>query len=368
MERITDLDMTPSQAETLVEELRRGREPGRSLRLWVGGESISVRLWESLAGDADGQIDAVNVYGVTEATVDTTWTRVESGVAPNIGQPLPGSQVLVLDAMMRVVPAGVEGELYIGGPSLARGYLGRAGLTAQRFVPNPFASQNGQGARLYRTGDRVRWNGAGQLEFLGRTDHQVKIRGYRIELTEIESVLCGAPGVVECAVVRREDDRGVALWAFVRGDVDVEQVRAHAEAALPAWMCPSGYSIVAAMPKTPSGKLDRETMSKAEVVAARAAPAALHARPMNAIERAVSTIWSEILQVEAVRPGDNFFHLGGHSLLAIKMIARIKRSMQLTLSMTAIFEKPVLSEFAALLERLIREQLAARTTSAASAQ
>ncbi len=362
---VTDLDMTPSQAETLVEELYRAGGRTTTLRLWVGGENIAPPLWNRLAGEPGGGIDAVNVYGVTEATVDTTWTVLQRGDTPHIGRSLPGNQVYVLDEKLRIVPAQVEGELFIGGESLARGYLGRPGLTAQRFLPNPFAGQPGQSSRLYRTGDRARWTADGRLEFRGRQDHQVKIRGYRIELGEVEAALRDAPGVAECAVVRRDDEGGAAMWAFVRGEVDVAGLRAHAEARLPAWMCPSGYVVLDALPRTPGGKLDRDALTRAPTaVAERPAPATSQ-RPMTEIERAVALIWTEILQAATVGADDNFFHLGGHSLLAIKMIARVKRTMQLTLSMTAIFEKPVLRDFAALLEQMIRSQLAAGTAAPA---
>ena len=363
-EHVTDIDMTPSQAESLMGELRGSTGAGQPLRLWVGGESISAALWNRLAGGEAEGIETVNVYGVTEATVDTTWTCLQRDVAPNIGEPLPGNQVFVLDSLMRLVPEGVEGELFIGGNALARGYLGRAGLTAQRFVPNPFAGQPGQSSRLYRTGDRARWTRSGQLEFIGRIDQQVKIRGYRVELGEIEAALRQVRGVEECAVIRRDDDRGVALWAFLRGDVDVQSLRAHAQGVLPAWMCPSGYTFIDAMPRTPNGKLDRDRLAAMETTPQREAAAVPDHRPMTPVEQAIAGIWQEILQLEAVKLDDNFFHLGGHSLLAIKMIAKVKRGMRLSMSMTTIFEKPLLKDFAGVLEQMIRDQMAANSASA----
>jgi amino acid adenylation domain-containing protein len=362
-EQITDLDLTPSQVEVMIEGLSSIPATTTPLRLWIGGESISHRLWDDLAGLPSEKVEAINVYGVTETTVDTTWARLEHGVAPHLGQALPGNKVFVLDALLRAVPLGVEGELCIAGPSLARGYLHQPGLTAKRFVPNPFAQPGDADTRLYRTGDLVRWNSKQQLEFIGRVDDQIKVRGHRIEPKEIEAKLCELPGVAECAVVRRDDERGVALWAFVRGNAALHVLREHAEATLPAWMCPSGYTFVDAMPKTPSGKLDRQALVKWQAAPERGhsvAGAAFEMRPMNSVEKAVSAIWSEILAVPAVRREDNFFHLGGHSLLAIKMIARIKKAMQLTLPMTAIFERPLLSEFSAHVERIIREKLAAQ--------
>ncbi|MFI2010028.1 amino acid adenylation domain-containing protein [Streptomyces jumonjinensis] len=357
-QRLTDLDMTPSHAEHLLDHLAAALPAGTRLRIWTGGEQIPAPLWRRLA--AHPTIDAVNVYGTTETTVDTTWTPVGPTGAPFLGTTLPGQSVRILDAALHPVPRGTPGELCIGGSSLARGYLGRPGPTAASFVPDPWGRD---GARMYRTGDRARWSADGRLEFLGRDDQQVKVRGYRIELGEVESVLGEFPGLAECAVIRREQDGDAALAAYVHLTPagTVQELRAHAEARLPEWMRPSAYTVLDVLPLTPSGKLDRHALT--EPTAAVGTPA--HDRddaPRTATEELLIRISEEVLRVEGLRPLDNFFEAGGHSLLAIRVVARLKRNAQLTIPMTAVFENPVLRDLAAYVDDTIRARLASEGT------
>ncbi|MGK5632566.1 amino acid adenylation domain-containing protein, partial [Streptomyces sp. URMC 123] len=261
--RLTDLDITPGLAELVVGRLAAALPVGSGLRLWVGGESVSPRLWRTLAEhSAAGLLDAVNVYGTTETTVDNTWAPIE-GDTPHLGAPLPGQRIHLLDDRLRPVPAGEPGELYVAGPTLARGYLGRPRLTAARFLADPWAAD---GSRMYRTGDRARRTPDGRLEFLGRADDQVKVRGHRVEPGEVEAALADCPGVLECVVVPRVQGGVGVLAACLRTSPDtrVEQVRAHAARRLPEWMRPSVYEIVAAMPLTPSGKVDRAALASGE--------------------------------------------------------------------------------------------------------
>lgn len=259
-ERLTDFDITPSHLEYVLPHLGPLLGDGSGLRLWVGGETLSPTLQRRI-GSLAGRLDAVNVYGTTETTVDTTAAFVRGDEVPHLGSTLPGQTIRVLDDWLRHVPVGSTGEIYISGPQVARGYLGRPGLTAANFLPDPWA---GDGSRMYRTGDRARWTSGGRLEFLGRADLQVKIRGYRVELGEIEAVLAEHPEVLECAVVRRRRGDGSLLDAYLRMTAagTARQVRERAERLLPQWMRPASYTLLSAMPRTAGGKLDRAALAE----------------------------------------------------------------------------------------------------------
>lgn len=322
----------------------------------------SPTLWRRL-GELTGRgvLDAVNVYGTTETAVDTTWAAVGGDTAPHLGAALPGQAVRVLDAGLQPVPAGTPGELYISGPSVARGYLGRPGMTASRFVPDPWAAD---GSRMYRTGDRARWTWDGRLEYLGRADHQVKVRGYRVELGEIEAVLAGFPGTLDCGVVCQERESEAVLAAYLRATpgTTVRELREHAERRLPEWMRPSTYTLLDEMPLTPAGKLDRMALAELKTAAPgeaeETAEQAVDDGPRTATEELLIRICQEVLGVEGLRPADHFFEVGGHSLLAIRVVARLKRQAQLVIPMTAVFENPVLRDLAAYVEEAIRERMA----------
>ncbi|MFE9443803.1 amino acid adenylation domain-containing protein [Streptomyces sp. NPDC006602] len=367
-EQLTDLHVTPSYAEHLLEQLASalpsdsGLRSGPHLRLWIGGEVITPPLWQAVAAvGARTGMQAINVYGTSETTVDNIWALVTAGQGPRLATVLPGQSVRVLDDALRPVPRGVRGELYVGGPAVARGYLGRPGQTASRFLPDPWGPA---GSRMYRTGDLARWTFDGRLEITGRTDHQVKVRGYRIEPGEIEVVLTELSDVLECAVVRTEQDGTAAVAAFVRMTPagTVGRVREHAERYLPEWMRPSTFTPVDEMPLTPAGKLDRSAlMERGTVVAGRPEHAGGEpgeAAPLTATEALLIGVCQEVLGVEGLRPGDHFFEAGGHSLLAIRVVARIKRRTKLSIPMTAVFEHPVISDLASHVEQVIRERMA----------
>ncbi|MFE2945072.1 amino acid adenylation domain-containing protein [Streptomyces sp. NPDC059255] len=266
-ERLTDFDITPSHLEYVLPHLGSLLGDDSGLRLWVGGETLSPTLQRRI-GALAGRLDAVNVYGTTETTVDTTAAFVRGEEAPHLGGTLPGQTLRVLDDWLRHVPVGSTGEIYICGPQVARGYLGRPDLTAENFLPDPWA---GDGSRMYRTGDRARWTSDGRLEFQGRADLQVKIRGYRVELGEIEAALAEHPEVLECAVVRRRRGDGSLLDAYLRMTATgtAGQVRERAERLLPQWMRPATYTLLSAMPRTVGGKLDRTALAEGR---ARSAP------------------------------------------------------------------------------------------------
>ena len=330
-------------------------EPCASLREVIcSGEALTADLVASFAARLPGRLH--NLYGPTEASVDVSFWRCDpASPTVAIGGPIWNTQLYVLDGGLLPVPIGVTGELYVGGVGLGRGYLKRAGLTGDRFVPSPF----GVGERLYRTGDLARWRADGTLEFLGRLDHQVKLRGYRIELGEIEAVLRRHGDVKDAVVVARQDDAGDRrLVAYVVGqaaaaaDADVAALRAHLKQNLPDHMVPSAFVALDRLPLTPSGKLDRKALP-APAAQQRAAMAA-YVAPRTPGEEVLAGIWCELLALDRVGIDDNFFELGGHSLLAMRVTARLREAFAIELPLRAVFEAPTVAELAAQVEDLRR--------------
>lgn len=315
----------------------------------VGGEKAlaeSLARWRRLPAHG---VDWMNTYGPTETTVVATSFRhdaraeeLDSSEIP-LGRPLPNTQVYVLDRNRDLVPVGVPGELYIAGAGVARGYVGRGGLTAERFVPHPFAA----GERVYRTGDLVRWNERAQLEFIGRTDHQVKVRGHRIEPGEIESVLSAHAGVSQAVVVAHEDVPGdkrlVAYVVAAHGRAPTSsQLREYLKERLPESMVPSAVMTLEELPLTPNGKVDRRALP-----APHGRPkAAAYEAPRTELERALARIWAEVLRVPQVGIHDNFFELGGHSLKSIRLSQRILREVGRELPLNVLFSRPTVHDIA----------------------
>ncbi|GAA3040161.1 non-ribosomal peptide synthetase [Actinokineospora globicatena] len=318
-----------------------GPSPLRTMM--VGGDAVdvaAVRDWTALTG-----VTLVNHYGPTEATVCAT-LHVAAGDEPGtrlpIGKPLPHVRAYVLDDDLRPVLAGLPGELCLGGDTLARGYLGRGDLTADRFVPDPFGPP---GSRLYRTGDLARWRPGGVLEFLGRVDRQVKIRGHRVEPAEIEAACRVHPDVADALVVARADDRGeVGLVAYVVSDHPAD-LRAFLRASLPEYLVPSEFVGLAQFPVTGSGKLDMAALPEPV-----RQPKAL-VRPRSATARVLAAEWSALLGVDAVGEDDDFFALGGHSLLAARMITRVRLALDIDIPLRAVFDASSLGELAAIIDR-----------------
>ena len=329
--RATIMQATPTLWEAVLAE-----EPSWRLRLALaGGEAVSSRLALGLKSCA---ARTINVYGPTETTVWSTSVDLAGTeeTTPLIGRPIRNTRVYVLDPWLRPCPPGTAGDLYIAGLGLARGYLHRPDLTAERFVADSFGPP---GMRMYRTGDLACWTADGQLEFLGRTDHQVKIRGFRVELGEIEAVLAGQAGVEACAVAIR-DDRLVAYVVPSIGYQEAEVLTGLGR-RLPDHMAPAIMMTLGALPVTPNGKLDR----KALPTPARTADSGR--APRTPREKELAALFAEVLALEAIGIDDNFFSLGGHSLTAARLINCIRARMGIDVGIRVLFEAPTVERLAA---------------------
>ncbi|WP_344267051.1 amino acid adenylation domain-containing protein, partial [Streptomyces sodiiphilus] len=315
---VTMMQATPSLWQELVSAVPDGL---RNLRALTGGEALPERLATTLAELCEGGV--VNLYGPTETTVWSTMAPVDGG-PPVIGRPVWNTRAYVLDAALRPVPPGVAGELYISGAGVTRGYAGRPGLTAERFVADPFGAPGG---RMYRTGDLVRWNQGGDLEYLSRVDQQMKVLGFRIEPGEIESRLDAHPAVRQAAVLARRDGPGpVRLVAYVVTTSGAEQpepelLRSHLSATLPDYMVPTAFVPMEALPLTPNGKLDRSALPAPEF---NGVP--VGREPRNALEEKLCSVFAEVLEVDRVGIDDGFFSLGGDSITSIRLSVRARQA------------------------------------------
>ncbi|QNM96267.1 non-ribosomal peptide synthetase [Chitinimonas koreensis] len=343
-QRPTRINCAPSAFRAFVA----GQPLPASLRsVMLGGEPIDAALAELLASN---DVTLVNSYGPTEcADVAICHAQLPSdgAVAPPLGKPLPNVRIYVLDAEQNPVPVGVAGEIHIAGLGVARGYLNRPGLTAERFVPDPFGAP---GSRMYRTGDLGRYQADGTLLFLGRIDHQVKLRGLRIELGEIEGALLRCERVREAAVLLREDGGEPQLVGYVAGDATPAELRAHLLAELPAYMVPSAWVRLDALPLNPNGKTDRKALPAPDGCGVATAEYVAASTPT---EIALAQIWAEVLQRPRVGIHDDFFALGGHSLLAMQVVARVRAQfagVAASAPVRLFFEAPTIAQLAARLD------------------
>ena len=320
---ITTLHFVPPMLHAFLEQPHLER-CGSLSRVICSGEALPAELAARCLERLPARLH--NLYGPTEAAVDVTWWECRPGqTTVFIGRPIANTRTYVLDARLEPVPAGVPGELYLGGVQVARGYLGRPEQTGERFIPDLFSDS--PGARLYRTGDLVRWQAEGNLEYLGRLDNQVKLRGFRIELGEVESVLAQHPAVQQAVVLAREDRPGdKRLVAYVtgrEGRPEAGVLRDFLRQKLPEYMVPSAFVALDALPLTPNGKVDRKALPAPDRTTAGSE---VFVTPRDALELELVRIWEELLGVQPISVTGNFFELGGHSLLAVQLTARIRES------------------------------------------
>jgi len=345
-QQITTAHFVPSMLSSFVDT--EGVEHCNSLqRLICSGEELPISsVLKCQRGLPSARLS--NLYGPTEAAIDVTaWPcppDFDSTTVP-IGRPISNTRIYVLDAYCRPVPVGVAGELYVAGAGLARGYLRRPALTAERFVADPYGLQ--PGGRMYHTGDLARWRPDGNLEFLGRTDQQVKIRGFRIELGEIEAALTAQPAVAQAAVIAREDASGgkqlVAYVMAAPGEVpDQAALRRRLGERLPDYMVPSTFVVLESLPLTANGKLDRRALP--EPVALQGEKGSVP--PRDALETQLLAIWEKALRLQSIGITDNFFELGGHSLTAVRIFAEIEQTFGKRLPLATLFEMPTVETLA----------------------
>jgi amino acid adenylation domain-containing protein len=354
------LKLTPGHLDILAHQLSPAQAGALTPMMVVAGEPFTrdaLARWRELAPD----MALINEYGPTEASVGTSVHPVpqdETEPVPDvvpIGRPLPNMTMYVLDAALRPVPVGVAGELYVGGTGVARGYVGRPELTAERFVPDPFSAE--PGARLYRTGDLVRRLPDGDVSFLGRLDDQVKIRGYRVELGEIRAVVAAHPAVREAVVVVHRPEGGepvLACYAVpAEPGAELPDLAAHCAGRLPEYMIPAAFTALDAIPVNANGKVDRRALLE---------PGRpdddTHVPPRGPVEERLAGIWTELLGVQA-GAHDNFFHIGGNSILAIRLISRIQQEYGIDFAVRTVFESPTVAQLAATVEERVAAEVAA---------
>lgn len=345
-EQVTLLNTVPSAAAALL--ANRGL-PSSLLTINLAGEALPRDLVQALYRQTNVR-RVCNLYGPTEDTTYSTWATIgadEPG-AVTIGRPLPNTQAYIVDEQMQLVPVGVVGELYLGGAGQARGYLKRPALTAERFVPDPFGNE--AGSRLYKTGDLARYRADGNLEYVGRRDYQVKVRGFRIELGEIETQLRQHPAVAEAIVLAEESASGEkSLVAYIvtreQETCDDSALRRYLQDLVPAYMVPAAFIMLKQLPQTANGKVDRKALPGIQSVKVRTglSPAEM---PQGKREQWLTRLWQEILQVSEIRRNDNFFLRGGDSLRAMRLLNRIQRDFQITLSLEDILAAPTLAQMA----------------------
>jgi amino acid adenylation domain-containing protein len=355
-ENLSVAHFVPSMLQVLIEEI--DADTCGALRLvFCGGEALPVGLAERFFARLEA--DLYNQYGATEASINSTyWVCRAEGREGNvsIGRPLENTHIYLLDPRVEPVPIGVPGEVHIGGAGLARGYINRPELTAERFIPNPFSDDPGE--RIYKTGDMAHYRPGGVISFLSRKDHQVKIRGFRVELGEIEEALSHYPSLREIVVLVREDAPGdkrmVAYAVAEQGEaLEVSDMRRFLQARLPEHMIPSSFVVLDCMPLTPNGKLDRKALPAPDQ--ARPNLESEYVAPRSLTEELLANTWAQVLGINNVGVHDNFFDLGGHSLLATQVMSRVRETFQVEMPLKQLFESPTVTELAHAIEMAMRE-------------
>ncbi|MBC9915636.1 non-ribosomal peptide synthetase [Chitinophaga varians] len=366
-EKVTVLNQTPGAFYTLQESLLRSAMPLQIRYVIFGGEALipgKLKVWKETY--PDGKL--INMYGITETTVHVTYKEMGAdtlnGEASNIGKPIPTLSCYILDAHGNLLPAGIAGELYVGGAGLSRGYLNREQLTKDRFIADPFSGN--VGARLYKTGDLARWLPDGNLEYLGRLDDQVKIRGYRIELGEIAAAMSTVAGVTQCALVAREDANGhkrLIGYVVMEQAFDQQAISEFLHARLPEYMVPSLIVALDALPLTSNGKVDRKKLPEPDITGL------IHEYipPRNETEQLLADIWQVLLGVERIGVSDNFFTLGGHSLLVMRLVSDIRIGLTMEISFKDIFNYPTIASLSVVLRQRMAELAAQKDSDAEAA-
>ncbi|WP_197270655.1 non-ribosomal peptide synthetase, partial [Paenibacillus alvei] len=351
-EQVTILNQTPTYFYQLLRKVLADHPYDLRIRNVIfGGEALSPLLLKGFKTKYP-ETKLINMYGITETTVhvtykEITWIEIEAAKS-NIGKPIPTLKVYVLDENRRPVPIGVAGEMYVAGEGLARGYLNRSDLTAEKFVDSPFA----EGAKLYRSGDLAAWLPDGNIEYLGRIDHQVKIRGYRIELDEIETQLLNVEGVEEAVVLARQDGGGEkALVAYFVADrtLTVSEMRTSLAQGMPGYMIPSYFVQLERMPLTSNGKVDRKALPEPQ---GGIQTGVEYVAPRNWTESQLVKIWEEVLGYSGIGVLDNFFELGGHSLRATNLVSKIQKEMNVELPLRDVFRYSTIEEMALAISRI----------------
>jgi amino acid adenylation domain-containing protein/thioester reductase-like protein len=363
-QQLTAFELPTAYWHQWVSELSQSQETVPScVRLAiVGGERIScerLKQWQQF------KTPLLHVYGLTETTVTSTVYRLNSDAAPvkdgvelAIGHPIANTQIYILDSYLQPVPVGVVGEIYIGGEGIARGYLNRADLTAERFIPNLFSHLPGE--RLYKTGDLAKYQDDGSIEYIGRIDYQVKLRGFRIELGEIESTLNRHPAVATSIVILREDlpgDRSLVAYVTLEPEqiIEVSELRRYLESKLPKYMVPNAFVILNSLPLTPNGKIDRKALPAPDPT--QLISDTKYIAPTTSLEKILAGIWQEILGIEKVGIYDNFFELGGHSLLLTQLISKLKHSFKVEFPLRILYESPTIASLAEKIESIFQNGL-----------
>lgn len=346
--RVRLLNTVPSAITKLIEQ---GPLPQEVITINLAGEALKEELVNEL-WQAGNLKHINNLYGPTETTTYSAWTPVDPQKKVTIGRGIGNTRLYVMDERLELVPFGVVGVLFIAGAGVGDGYWRRADLTAERFLPDPYSQTPGD--RMYGTGDLVRWNNAGQLEYLGRADQQVKVRGYRIELGEIEAILSGHPAVRENAVVIRESGAERWIGAYVAAkpgmEIKEEEIRHHLQEHLPRYMVPAQFVVLDSLPKTPNGKIDRKALPEPVCVGVKGR------RAQTETEQMIATIWADVIRVDEIGAEENFFDLGGHSLIATQIISRIRQTFAVELPLRTLLENPTVAGLAIQVDRAGRTE------------
>lgn len=335
-QQITITHFIPSMLYEFLEEPELEIVNHSLKRVFCSGEALLFEAQQKWFSHLN--VPLINLYGPTEAAIEATVWECQKGESVAIGRAITNMQTYILDAWQQVVPAGVEGELYLGGIGIARGYFNKAELTAEYYLPNPYGRA---GDRFYRTGDRARYRLDGAIEYLGRRDQQVKLRGYRIELGEIEAILCAHSYIEECVVVVKEESQ--SLCACIRGEQqDSQELQNWVKARLPAYMVPTEWLYIKEWPRTTSGKIDRQVLARIAREVSVRSETSRNEQLTGDVEHVMGIIWEEVLNVEKIKQEENFFEIGGHSLLAVRVVSRLNEMLGVKISLPTFFEYPTI--------------------------